>query len=257
MGDFFEREKSPPPMMVPGLEFLVPLLEQLLGPVAGASGRSLGQQAGQQGVAGLLPGLSAGLPTFAEGLQTGFAPQVVPGLREALLPELQLAQQRTTGANLGTAASLGTLTGSGTVQNIARDTEALEAGLQRVLGETGATAELQGQQIRGDLARLTSPVEGIRALSPLAEAELNLPARTIGQIGGFLDAFPFFQQTLSPSPFETLAASGAGGGGGGGKKGGGTQVGGGSSQFEIGFEPGGAHTPSSSGQSNDFLDSLS
>ena len=189
-------DETPSPKLPKGLEFLLPLFQEL--------SRSL---------AGLLPGINqvatAGVPAFSEGLQTGFAPDVLPALRESLMPELELARQRATGATLGNAAALGTLTGSGTTRAVGDVNTQLEAGVLSQLGTVGAQAELQGQNIRGQFA----------------SQALGLPFNLLQLLFGGIAGAPFNVPAQGPSKLQSLAGPAAqlgsayfaGGGGGGGK----------------------------------------
>lgn len=201
------RDQSPSPQVPPGLEFLLPLLEQLS---QGLPGQLQGTiQDTQATVDPFLQALSTGFPAFNEGLATGFTPDVVPQLREALLPELELAQSRATGRTLGTAASLGTLTGSGTTRAVGDVNAQLEAALLGQLGQAGTGAALQGQQIRGQLAGQASPTLAGATAGPLASLSANLPFQLAQLIISGAAGTPFSQPVQGPSKFESILPAAA------------------------------------------------
>lgn len=202
VGGLFEQPNVPAPQAIPGLEWLAPLLQQLSQGLSGQVQR--GVTGAQSSLNPFLQALTSGFPAFQEGLSTGFTPNVLPQLRESLMPELELAQKHLTGQTLGTAASLGTLTGSGTTQAVAQGNAGLEAGLLSQLGQVGAQAGLQGQQIRGQLAGQAAPSITGATGNAIANTQMQGPLQILQAIISGISGLPLYQPRKGPSKFETL-----------------------------------------------------
>lgn len=218
----FGGQRTADPQIVPGFEFLSQL-SQLFGS-AGAS--NIGSVFGAPGVPlptdvlgrsqdallaqlGLAPDFQA---AYREGLQTGFAPDILAGIESRLTPALERSFARGAGSIREQASNLGTLNSTGTVGTIADFRGGLESGLLSNLASIESALGQGAQQVRGALAGGPSPGErAIASIIPyISEAlaqsrfQANQPLAAIGAATGLADATPVFQPTYQPGKGASL-----------------------------------------------------
>lgn len=221
-GGSVARSKSVtrPGEILAGFEFIAPFLRNFsqtitpqfgdifAGETEGAQNAlgTFGQLLSQFG--GATPGT---LDSFREGQQTGFAPDVIEGLEAALLPALERSKARTEAGIRESAGLTGVLRSTGTNANVADAFQGLESGVLATLGQAGAQSELQGQQIRGQLA---NPNILAAALTPLIAPILQssqfgqqLPLQALGALSGGVGAVPFSQRSRSKSKSDSAQVS--------------------------------------------------
>lgn len=219
MGSLFQGKENKPPEIAPGFEFLTNLLEQFgpqvqqqLGGIFNASFDQSGQSQLQNALGGF-----GSQGAFQEGLATGFFPDVLQQVEGQLLPALERASDRGFGAIKENAASLGTLTSSGTGQQFADFRGGLESNLGQQLA--GISGQLAGnaQNIRGGLAG-----QGIASILPAIQTSLQqsqfgqtLPLQALGALVGGSNAVPVFNPSFGPSKVSQLPKSAGAPSGGG------------------------------------------
>lgn len=183
-----------------------PILQQLSAILPQATGQ-FGQafDAPQLDLSSLLPAIQSTLgpasAAFGTGLETGFAPDLTANLEAQLLPALERSFGRGQDAIREEAALRGTLSGTGTTQQVADLRGGLESGLLSQLA--GAqTALAQGAQgVRAGLAQ--SGIGNVLNLIGQALEQSRFgatqPLAALGTVGGALSGIPTGQTGSSSS----------------------------------------------------------
>lgn len=186
----------------------------------GDAGQLQGAQA--QAIQALLSGLGGvagpSQQAFQQGLQTGFAPEILGDIEAKLLPALERSFDRSALGLREQASGLGALRGTGTVQGLADLRGGLESGLLSNLAGIQGQLGLGGQQVRAGLAGqgVQLPQQVLAALSPATgqfqqgqQFQAGQPLNALGTVTSGASATPMFQPTFGPSKFEQLAGGAA------------------------------------------------
>lgn len=138
--------------------------------------------------------------SYLQGLQTGFYQDVIPQVEASLLPALERSFSRGRESIFESNARIGTLSSTGTGQQIADYRGGLEAQLGQTLGGIAGQAGLQAQQNRTQLSQFgaTLPLQRAQTLATLlgpifgqSQFASQLPFTAIGAASGGLNAVPY------------------------------------------------------------------
>lgn len=254
MGGLFDRPQTPPPGVVPGFEFLPGLLQSLATSTEGQFGNLFNVPTTPLdpfllAQLGAIPGLNETLglaapsgTSFAEGLQTGFAPDILSSVESRLLPALERSFQRGEAAIRESAGARGTLSSTGTTTDVGQLRGDLEGGLLQSLAGIESGLATNAQNIRAGLSSqgIGLPSATIQTLlGPISAAlqsgqfSSSLPLQAVNAVSQGAASTPLFQPTFGSSKGEDIlglgtqlgsafvgnpaAFSGKGGGGSAGK----------------------------------------